>query len=115
MSERWDAWKDGYDAWKLASPDDERPEDECSHEEYEINYEGRAHCDCCGEGWWASTEEIQSQREREAEYDRWCRREERREFWRKLTYPIRWPIYRLLNRIWPRKSCSVLLDDEIPF
>jgi hypothetical protein len=112
---RSDAWKDGYDAWKLASPDDEFPEEECRHEEFEINWEGRATCDRCGEHWWASQDEIAEQRERIREYDRWCIRQERREFLRRLTAPIRWPIYRLLERIWPRKSCAVLTDDEIPF
>ena len=27
----------------------------------------------------------------------------------------RWPIFRLLEKVWPRKSLSVLTDDEIPF
>ena len=90
-------------------------DDECFHEVYEIDIEGRAHCDACGETWWASDGEIASQREHQREYDKWCRREERREWWRQLTRPLRWAVYRLLERVWPRKSCAVLTDDEIPF
>lgn len=89
--------------------------DECHHEEFEINYEGRAECGQCGEKWLATADEIAFQREQHAEYDRWCRKEERREFWRNLTLPIRLRLHRVLARIWPRKSCAVLHDDEIPF
>lgn len=110
-----DSWRDGYDAWKLRSPDDDYDEPECHHEEFDIDYEGRAHCEMCGETWWADGDQIAAQREHQVEYDRWCRRQERREFWRKLTYPIRWPIFRLLDRIWLRKACRVLYDEEIPF
>jgi len=111
---RDDSWKDSYDAWKLASPDDEY-QDECEHLEFEIDLEGRAHCDVCDGCWWASAEEIASQRQRQREFDAWCRREEWRERWRRLTRLFRWPAYRLLERLWPRKACSVLYDDEIPF
>lgn len=111
-----------YDQWKTESGYDERDEyddydaeDECSHEELDINWEGRATCDKCGESWWAYPNEIRAHREAQKEYDRWSRQQERREFWRKLTLPIRWAIFRLLERIWPRKSLSVLTDDEIPF
>lgn len=110
-----DSWRDGYDEWKLASPDGYHPYDECFHEEVEIDWEGRAHCEHCRENWWASHDEIMHQREQQREYDAWCVRQERKEFLRRLTYPIRWPIFRLLERIWPRKSLSVLVDDEIPF
>ena len=112
----WDdeSWKDSYDAWKLASPDDEYDE-ECVHEDYEINWEGRAYCNACGDSWWASSEEITAQRIQQREYDAWCRKQERHERWRRLTHWVRWPLYRLLERIWPRKSCVVLYDDEIPF
>ena len=102
-----------YDQWKTESGYLER--DECCHEEYEIDMEGRAHCEMCSQTWWASEAEMAGQRERQIEYDSWCREEERREFWRKLTLPIRWPIFRLLEKVWPRKSLTVLTDDEIPF
>ena len=111
-----DSWKDSYDAWKLRSPYDDGPDEpECYHEEFEIDFDGRARCNCCGETWMASADEIAFQREELAEYDAWSIRKERREFLRRLTYPIRWPIFRLLERVWPRKSYSVLLDEEIPF
>lgn len=110
-----DSWKDSYDAWKLRSPYDDGPEEECWHEEYEIDWQGLAHCSNCNTHWCASADEIRLQREANERYDAHRRREARREFWRKLTLPIRWPIYRLLDRVWPRKACKVLTDDEIPF
>jgi hypothetical protein len=102
-----------YDQWKTDSGYDER--DECYHEDFEPTWEGRAHCNQCGASWWMTPDEIAAERAHRIEYDRWCRQQERREFWKRITLPIRWPIYRLLERIWPRKSCSVLTDDEIPF
>lgn len=110
-----DSWRDSYDEWKLRSPYDDAPEEECHHEIFEIDMEGRAHCDACSATWWALPIEIDRQSEQQAEYDTWCRQQERREFWRLLTLPIRWPIFRLLERIWPRKASKVLDDSEIPF
>lgn len=104
-----------YDQWKTTDPRDYEPEDECCHEEANIDWEGRAHCCACGAVWAASKIEIDHQREQQAEYDTWCRQQERREFWRTLTLPIRWPIFRLLERVWPRKSLAALHDEEIPF
>lgn len=114
-----DSWRDHYDAWKLRSPDeqygyyDDEPELDCEHEHYDIDVcTGRAECDSCFKSWYLSPEEID-------QYQEDCEREEhrhrRREFWRKLTYPIRWPLFRALERIWPRKAHRVLLDEEIPF
>lgn len=110
-----DSWRDSYDSWKLRSPYDEYDHEECHHHDYEIDMAGIAHCETCGERWTATRAEIAAQRENLLEYDRWTRRQERREFWRKLTYPIRWPIFRLLDRVWPRQATRVLDDSEVPF
>lgn len=116
-----------YDQWKTDSGYDERDEyddydaeRDCMHEHYEIDVcTGRAECDYCPASWHLTDEQIDAELERQANYHEECEREDRRqrrrEFWRKLTLPIRWPIFRLLERIWPRKSLSVLTDDEIPF
>lgn len=118
-----------YDQWKTRDPndhgyyddyDDYDAEIECCHEHYEIDVcTGRAECDYCDKSWYLSAEEIDAELERQANYhddmEREERRQRRQEFWRKLTLPIRWPIFRLLERVWPRKSLSVLTDDEIPF
>lgn len=113
-----DSWRDSYDAWKLASPDDDC-DDECYHEDFEIDLEGRAYCNSCDHRWWASEADVLSFRCANEAYDEHCRRAERRErwaeLWRKFTLIFRWPIFRLLGRIWPRKACAVLRDDEIPF
>lgn len=117
-----------YDQWKTRDPnepysdydEDYDAERDCCHEHYEIDIlTGRAECDYCSRSWYMSAEEIDAEIERQASYHEGCEREERRqrrqEFWRKLTLPIRWPIFRLLERVWPRKALKVLADDEIPF
>ncbi len=112
-----DSWRDGYDAWKLRSPYDDYEEPEpCDHEDHDFNIlDGRCWCPRCGEVWNATNEDYERRAKAEAEFSKWERRQRSREFWRKLTHPIRWPIFRLLERLWPRKSLNVLTDDEVPF
>jgi hypothetical protein len=117
MSWNDDSWRDSYDSWKLASPDDDYPD--CDHDRADLDIlDGRWRC-TCGEAWNATEEEIRAEIDREIEYAvyeaRENRRQWRRDFFAQITLPIRWPIFRLLEKIWPRKSVSVLLDDEIPF
>lgn len=98
-----DSWKDSYDSWKLAEPD---YEDECLHEYYEANTEGRATCNHCGETWWLTDEEIKHEREMHAVYDQMMRREERRERIQQILNKVR--------RLWRwRKPAPI--DDDIPF
>lgn len=120
-----------YDQWKTRDPNDTAYYDDdddddydaeryCEHEDYDIDVcTGRASCNCCDHRWYLTSEEIDAELTRQANYyedcERWERQERRREFWRKVTLPIRWPIFRLLERVWPRKSLTVLTDDEIPF
>lgn len=114
-----------YDQWKARDPNDTAyydydDYDDCDHEDYEIDIlTGRASCNRCEHHWYPTAAEIDAEITRQANYhedcERWERQQRRREFWQKVTYPIRWPIYRLLERAWPRKSLSVLTDDEIPF
>ena len=110
-----------YDQWKTTDPRDYEPDYDSLHydhdcgESFSIDHAGCAICDRCGETWWPNADEVAAYREREAEQDAWLRQRARREFWRKVTYPIRWPIFRLLERVWPRKAIRVLLDEEIPF
>jgi hypothetical protein len=116
VSWRDDSWRDTYDEWKLRSPYDDGPEDECDHEEYEVDIlVGRAHCCKCPHSWYQTNEEIAAEIERIRQYDGWTAEQHRRERWQWITGFVRWPIFHLLERIWPRKSCAVLYDDEIPF
>jgi hypothetical protein len=69
----------------------------------------------CGHYWYQTTEEIERDIERQARYQKDMDRENRRQWWRDRTYPVRMFIFRVLERVWPRKSLSVLHDDEIPF
>lgn len=101
-----DGWRDGYDAWKLASPPEYDDNDICCHEEREIDWSGYATCHRCGVGWFASTQEIAAERELNERFDAYWRREERR-VWidgviRKLAF---W-------RKWRRPTPT---DDDLPF
>lgn len=102
-----DSWKDGYDAWKLASPYDEYDEP-CDHEDREIDtIEGRARCHRCGESWYASEEEILIAIDSEAAYARYEERETRRQRWFNLWEKIR--------TIIPCRKRALVNDDDIPF
>jgi hypothetical protein len=88
--------------------------------DYDIDtIEGRCHRHRRGDSWYATEEEIISAIDSESVYARYVDELNHRQWWRdlfaRLTLPIRWPIFRLLERVWPRKASGVLLDDEIPF
>jgi hypothetical protein len=91
-----------YDQWKTDSGYDERDEyddydaeRDCMHENYEIDVcTGRAECDYCPASWYLTSEQIDAELERQANYHEECEREDRRqrrrEFWRKAhpAYPL---------------------------
>lgn len=124
-----DSWRDGYDAWKLLSPDDDygwHPDDgpeasnDCEMEDgcgviNEIRDDGTVVCPCGGHSWRAHPEDVYQFLQEKAENERYDRQQRRREFWRRLTYPIRWRLWRLFGRIWPRKAIRLLDHDDIPF
>ena len=100
-----------YDEWN-----DDDHDSYCEHEDYDIDVcTGRASCYCCDHHWYLSGEEIDAELERQATYREECAREDRRQWWRDRTFPVRMFVFRILERIWPRKACRVLYDDEIPF
>ena len=107
MSWNDDSWKDGYDTWKLASPYDD--DDPCDHEDYDADVlTGRAMCNRCGHAWWQTTEEIELECRRIAEYSEWVAEQERpwvrfKEWARDWWLSIRWP---------PRKLPA---GDDLPF
>ncbi len=111
-----DGWKDNYDQWKLASPYDDEPEDDpCDHDDYEADIlSGRAMCNRCGHAWWQTTEELETELRRQAEYGEWVAEQERREKWLRLTAPFRWLGHKLLP-LSPRTAIRSLDTDEIPF
>lgn len=68
-----------YDQWKCTDPNDngyDDREDNCNHEEFSIDWEGRASCDYCLAHWWATSEEIEAQQQHEREYAEWQRHQE---------------------------------------
>jgi hypothetical protein len=116
-----DSWKDGYDAWKLRSPYDDEPEEECEHENYDIDWRGRAHCDDCNEAWWASESDIAHFRCLNVAFDAHMRREERRQWWRdqweRVHRPWRWFWYELFTKLGMHRRAvrSLSIHDEVPF
>lgn len=86
-----------YDAWKTRSPEDDGPDQECWHEDYEADINGRAHCYYCSHSWWLTDDEVRQERELHAAYDQAMRRAERQEridawvrriaFWRRWRKP----------------------------
>ncbi len=102
-----DSWRDGYDAWKLASPYDD--EDPCDHEDYEADVlNGRASCNICSHAWWLTNEELKAEHRRIAAYGEWVAEQYRRERWE-------W-IFRLWDRFkprWPSRKAQV--SDDLPF
>lgn len=105
-----DSWKDSYDAWKLASPDeyDDR-ENSCDHEDYDVDIvTGRASCNNCLANWYVGDDEIQRQIEHEAAYYENMERECRRQWWRDLWASIR-------SVFPPRKRLAAIDEDDVPF
>lgn len=92
----------GYDEWKLRSPyDDYEEPEECRHEEYEIDWEGRAECQSCGDHWWPKAEEVRTYRSAQLRLEQWERRERSwyMRAWRWLTV----------------RRQRIVPDDDIPF
>lgn len=90
-----------YDEWKLRSPYDEGPWQECDHEDYEITWEGRAQCQNCAETWWSSPLEQKAYEEAQRRHERWFRRYNSwyMRLWRWLT----------------ERRQRVVPDDDLPF
>jgi hypothetical protein len=114
-----DSWKDSYDDWKLASPDDDYEEDPCDHDDYETDLlDGRCRCPRCGESWYATAAEIDAQLRFETEYHKAMERENRKQWWSDTLYNVRHPLqaihWQMQKRGWfrPRATPS---DDDIPF
>jgi hypothetical protein len=103
-----DSWRDGYDAWKLASPDDDyEEEDPCDHEDYDVDIvSGLANCNICSADWYVGEDEIRLQIERENAYAAYQKRENRWRWCRDLWHSER--------SIFSRRK-QVEVDDEIPF
>lgn len=106
-----------YDQWKCTDPNEPyNDEPECDHDDYEYDIlTGRAECSMCSHSWYLSDREMNHQARLQAEYQKIMDHENRRQWWRDRTYPVRMFIFRSLERIWPRKAIKVLHDDEIPF
>jgi hypothetical protein len=92
--------------------DDDIP---CDHEEYDVDWEGRATCDSCHHSWWLTPEEHAAYDKMmikwAADFDRQMHREEHW-FWR------RWDIFMKYIRLIltpPYRVKSYNFDDELPF
>src|SRR5215471_851191 len=63
-------------------------DEECFHEEYEADINGRASCNRCGYRWWLTSAEIERERQLHVEYDRMVRRWERERFWQEIKHRL---------------------------
>lgn len=126
MSEPDDRWRDSYDAWKTREPDyyyDQPDVEHCEHEEYDVDFEGRASCNSCNHRWWLTPDELSAWDETQVahakEYDRYLRREQSKLWcawrWLKSCISLR-TLSRLYLRWFPhRRVPKWVHDDEIPF
>jgi hypothetical protein len=90
---------------------DDEPEDDCWHEEYEVDIlTGFATCAMCGHKWMQTAEEIAREIEAERAYDEMCREWEKER--RSFNYRFRTLIDRATSML---RRKSALTDDEIPF
>lgn len=85
---------------------------DCDHTEYEVDWEGRATCDC-GKSWWLTGEQYNAHMMAEAkwaeEYDRMQRRENA--WWMRLyRWCRRWVFIRPFGN-----AQGPFTGDEIPF
>lgn len=116
-----------YDHWKTRSPDDDWDdecgcdgEDEpCDHEDYDIDIlTGDWMCWICGEKRAATQAEIDMMIRHQAEYCEYEARENRRQWWRDLFYPVLYPLS-VVQWQWQKLKLrwrgSPALDDDIPF
>src|SRR5882724_3849369 len=106
-----------YDDWEL-DYEEYDPERDCEHEHYEIDVcTGRAECDYCSKSWYLSSEEIDAELDRQANYHEEMEREDRRQWWRDLGYRLLHPLmsihWSLCKRGWFRGR--QMNNDDIPF
>lgn len=105
-------WSDESD-WEECDDD----EADCSHEEYDVDWEGRATCIYCNDNWWLTTEQLTAHHEAEAqyaaEYDRMQRREGSRVY-RTIDWGVALARRVLAKFKTPRRVGSAVTDD-VPF
>lgn len=105
-----DSWRDTYDEWKLRSPYDEAPwedeREECEHEGFDVDWDGRASCDRCDHHWWLDPAQLAAYQRLEREY---AREQRRYNSWYMRAW--RW----LEERLPRRREKFPTLDENIPF
>lgn len=106
-----DGWRDHYEEYW----DEDDPRDGCAHEEYDVDWEGRAECIRCNERWWLTDQQLEAHHEAEArwheEYARMQRRENSR-FWQAVDWLS---AFASRARYRFRRKATVTTDDELPF
>lgn len=88
----------------------DEPEDECEHEDYEVDILiGRATCNMCGHRWYQTEDEMRREEERQHIAGAMLRRADRRERW------LGWwdNLVRRVRR-WRTRDANAIHDD-LPF
>lgn len=88
---------------------DWRDDEECYHEDYEADINGRATCCRCGHVWYLTSQDIERERKLNQVYDAMMRAEE----WRQRVDRAISAMKRL--RFWRKKRPEVEINDEVPF
>lgn len=84
------------------------PFDDCDHEDYDFDWDGRATCNRCGHSWYLDTSDFK----RMAERDKRAHEEFKREAW--ALWRQEWVDRICFWRRWTKKPKPVD-DDDIPF
>lgn len=103
------------DQWKCDPGWDDEPEEECFHDDYEVDIlTGRAECCRCPYSWYQTEAQILAEIERQRAYDEWQREQERPWYrFKQWVSGIRGDLQWRWRRLW--KPRPLTLDDEIPF
>jgi hypothetical protein len=131
-------WND--DSWREPDYGDE-PEDECPHDDYEVDWDPdyddetesecqhddyevdwgllRATCSTCGHAWWMCHAEVQSEVDHIRAHDEWCRKQQRPwnrfKAWLSDTRLVTWVRSRWWAWRYRRTEMADAINDTTPF
>jgi hypothetical protein len=97
---------------------DDGDSDVCDHDDFDVDWEGRAHCHYCPFKWWLTMEELEAHQRAKTAWELEFHRERRRAFWQGVWREIRnwipFPFGNGKGFFAPHHNAPDP-DDEIPF